>query len=121
MPRVIINIFLEGIFLILVLTLGGCGGGGGNSSGTEGTINLAWDAPTTNADGSPLTDLAGYWIYWGTSSGSYTQRTDVGNVTTYMLNNLTKGQEYYIVVTAIDTSNPPNESAYSNEVTGTAK
>ena len=120
--REIITIFLGGIFLILVLILGGCGGrGGGNSSETGGTISLAWDAPTTNVDGSPLTDLAGYWIYYGTSPGSYTQQTYVGNATTYILNNLTKGQEYYTVVTTIDTSNPPNESGYSNEVSGTAK
>ena len=80
---------------------------------------MAWDTPTTNADGSPLTDLAGYWIYYGTSSGSYIGKTYAGSVTTYTLTNLTKGQTYYIVATSIDTSN--NESAFSNEVSGSAK
>jgi hypothetical protein len=39
----------------------------------DDTAILAWDSPTTNADGSCLTDLAGYGIYWGLASGSYTQ------------------------------------------------
>lgn len=32
---------------------------------------LHWTAPTTNADDSPLTDLAGYVIYLGKPSGRY--------------------------------------------------
>ncbi len=65
---------------ILLSSCGG-GGGGGNDAGTSasakqavtafaGTITLAWDAPTTNTDGTPLTDLAGYKIYYGPTSGS---------------------------------------------------
>lgn len=26
---------------------------------------VTWTAPTTNTDGSPLTDLTGYWLEWG--------------------------------------------------------
>ena len=26
-------------------------------------VQLAWDAPTTNTDGTPVTDLAGYYLY----------------------------------------------------------
>ena len=74
---------------------------------------LTWDAPTTNADGTPLTDLAGYKIYYGTSSGSYTTTVDAGNVTTYNVPALPSGT-YYFAVTAVDTSG--NESDYSNEV-----
>ncbi len=32
-------------------------------------VTLTWEAPTTNTDGSPLTDLAGYNIYYGRVSG----------------------------------------------------
>src|SRR5689334_159450 len=32
------------------------------------SVSLTWNAPTTNADGSPLTDLSSYRIYLGTSS-----------------------------------------------------
>jgi hypothetical protein len=84
-----------------------------------GTISLAWDPPTTNADGSPLTDLSGYQIYYGTASGTYDSPIDVGNVTTYTLTGLTKGQTYYIVVIAYDTFNDDSDS--SNEVSGIAK
>ena len=111
------------IILVIFLLIGGCGGDGGGSSsgtsGTGGTISLAWDAPTTNADGSSLTDLKGYWIHYGTSPGLYAERTYAGNVTTYTLTGLTPGQTYYIAATAIDTSD--NQSNLSNEVSGAAK
>jgi hypothetical protein len=83
----------------------------------SGQATLSWDAPTTNADGTPLTDLAGYKVYYGTASGIYSQNKDVGNVTTYTVTNLTDGLTYYFAVTAYDTS--MNESGYSNEVSKT--
>ena len=49
------------------------------SSAFSGTATPSWDAPTTNADGTPLTDLAGYKVYYGPSSGNYSQAIDVGN------------------------------------------
>jgi hypothetical protein len=107
------------IFLIFLIS-GGCGGSGGSgSSNSGGSITLAWDAPTTNADGSPSTDLKGYWIYYGTSSGLYVERVYAESVTTYTLTGLTLGQVYYLAVTAIDTSD--NESNLSNEASGMAK
>ncbi len=83
-------------------------------------ITLAWDAPTTNADGTPLTDLAGYKIYHALMSGGYVAGTgiDVGKVLTKTLTNFCEGT-YYFVATAYDTSG--NESAYSNEVFKTIK
>ncbi len=86
-----------------------------NAAGAlAGTATLSWTAPTTNSDGSPLSDLSGYKVYYGTTSGSYTQTTDVGNVTTYEVTGLTEGSTYYFVTTAYDTSG--NESTYSGEV-----
>ncbi len=79
-----------------------------------GQATLSWDAPTTNVDGSPLTDLAGYKIYYGTSSSNYSKVVDAGNVLTYVITDLNEGQTYYFAVTAYDTSD--NESDYSNEV-----
>ena len=87
------------------------------SSAFSGTATPSWDAPTTNADGTPLTDLAGYKVYYGTSSHTYSQNIDVGNVTTYTVNNLTEGYTYYFAVTAYDTLR--NESDYSTEVSKT--
>lgn len=76
---------------------------------------LSWDAPTTNMDGTPLTDLMGYKIYCGNTTGNYTIIRDVSNVTQYLLTNLfTAGGVYYCAVTAYDSFG--NESDYSNEV-----
>jgi len=77
------------------------------------SVTLSWDAPTTNEDGTPLTDLAGYKIYYGLNSGDYTVNIDTGNVTTYQVNNLTEGVTYYFAIDAYDYSG--NQSNYSNE------
>ena len=75
-----------------------------------GTIKLAWD-PVSD------TDLAGYHVYYGTTSGVYTQRVDVGKQSTATLGNLQDCQVYYVAVKAVDANG--NESAgYSNEISG---
>lgn len=79
-----------------------------------GDYLLSWDPPTTNTDGSPLTDLDGYIVYYGTESGNYSKSTDVGNVTNYTIPLPDDGKIYYFVITAYDTSE--NESDYSDEV-----
>ncbi len=81
-----------------------------------GNVTLTWDPPTTNADGSTLTDLAGYKIHYGIESGIYTHIIDIGNVPEYQINNLTEGTTYYFVITVYDLSVPPNESVFSNEL-----
>src|SRR3972149_11528611 len=81
---------------------------------SAGQAILSWDPPATNADGSPLTDLSGYRIYYGTSPGVYGTAIDVGNVITSTVPNLADGSLYYFVVTAYDLSE--NESQFSNEV-----
>ena len=50
---------------------------------------LSWISPSKNADGTYLTDLAGYKIHYGTESGNYLNHLDVGNVTNYHINNFT--------------------------------
>lgn len=78
-----------------------------------GEATLSWDAPTTNVDGTPLTDLGGYKVYCGTASRVYGAPVDVGKVLTYKVINLSEGTKYF-AVTAYDISG--NESEYSNEV-----
>lgn len=95
------------IFLIVILISG--------NITFAGTANLSWNANNES-------DLAGYKIYYGTSPrtgscppGGYTNiPINVGNVTSYTINNLTDGQTYYFSITAYDTSN--NESCFSGEV-----
>lgn len=83
-----------------------------SGSGEIGTIKLVWD-PSSGPD------VAGYKIYYGTASRTYSPGIDVGNVTTYALTGLIKGQRYYIAVTAYNRSD--RESGFSNEVTEVAK
>lgn len=98
------------IVVVMMLILGGLVtiASAGNSD-----VTLAWDAPTTNEDGTPLTDLKGYKIYYGHKAGTYTINIDVGNVTTYKVTKLPDGK-YFFAATAYDITG--NESAYSNEV-----
>jgi len=86
----------------------------GSGTALAGQATLSWTAPTTNADGTPLTDLAGYNVYIGSAAGSYQQKINAGNVTSYTASNLTDGSTSYFAVTAYDTSGL--ESTYSNQV-----
>ena len=71
-------------------------------------IQVNWNPNTED-------DLAGYKVYIGTASGSYTQHIDVGNKTSGVFENVNEKTKYYIAVTAYDTSG--NESDYSEEAT----
>jgi hypothetical protein len=64
-----------------------------------GSATLSWTAPTQNTDGTPITNLAGYTIYYGTSPGDLTQNIQVADptATTYVVNNLTAGTYYFAV------------------------
>lgn len=73
---------------------------------------LAWDPVTTNVDGSPCTDLAGYKVYWGKAPREYEGSHDCGNRTSIEIR-LAWGL-WYFAATAYDTSG--NESDYSEEV-----
>ena len=44
-----------------------------------GSATLSWVPPTQNSDGSPLTNLASYRVYYGTSSGTYPNSMTVNN------------------------------------------
>lgn len=84
-----------------------------------GEAQLTWDASTTNSNGSPLTDLAGYAIHYWTGDSSIAEIVDAGNQTTYTLTGLTAGETYMIAVTAYDSDG--NESDYSNVLTVTVE
>jgi hypothetical protein len=73
-------------------------------------ISLAWDA-----NSEP--HLAGYNIYYGTASGEYSHRINVGNTTEYTVAGLDDGGTYYLAATAYDQDG--NESDYSEELVHT--
>ncbi len=81
-------------------------------AGWAGEATLGWSAPTTNTNGSTLTDLAGYRVHYGNGSRSYTRTVDVGNVTTFRVDGLAAGS-WYFAVTAYNSAG--RESTYSNE------
>ena len=62
-----------------------------------GSARLSWRAPTLNVDGTPLTNLAGYRVRYGTSSDVLTNLVDVANpsATTVTIQSLTAGTWYF--------------------------
>lgn len=66
---------------------------------SNGSATLTWLPPTQNTDGSQLTNLSGYRIYYGTNANALTQTIDIGNasVSTYVVNNLSPGTWYFAV------------------------
>lgn len=83
----------------------------------NGTIEVSWN---------PIqqTDLAGYIVYYGTSSGVYraadseagASPIDVGNNTSISLSGVQNGTLYYISVAAYDTAGQSHRSTLSREV-----
>ena len=84
------------------------------SSGT-GSVTLSWQAPTTREDGTPLTNLAGYYIHHGRMPGVYDSEVKLTNpgLTTYVVENLSPGT-WYFVLSSYDSDDI--ESVYSNEI-----
>jgi len=72
-------------------------------SGQTGSVALTWTAPTTRTDGSPLTDLAGFKIYYGRMSGTYDYQIEINNpgILTYVVENLMSG-DWYFALAAYD-------------------
>jgi large repetitive protein len=66
----------------------------------NGTATLSWTPVTTNTNGSALTDLAGYKIYYGTSSSALSNFVVLSNpsLTTYTLSNLSTGTWYFGII-----------------------
>lgn len=83
-----------------------------------GNVTLSWVAPTQNADGSPLTNLAGYKIFYGTSSRNYDHEIHINNpsMTTYVVDNLVP-DTYFFAAKSFNTSGV--ESTWSGEAVKT--
>ena len=108
---------------------GGGGGGGGGAPATGGnnpppannpppvsnspSLTVSWQAPQENVDGSPISGISEYRIYYGESSGQYPNTEEVPGTATSHTIDLPVG-EYFLVMTAIDIEG--DESGYSNEV-----
>ena len=97
----VVSAVIMGLGIVVVMSPGGA---------LAGEASLNWD-PNVESD------LAGYYVYHGTASGSYGAPMDAGVATTYTVTGLTDGVTYYFSVTARDVAG--NESGYSNEVSKT--
>ena len=84
----------------------------------SGTATLNWDATTLNTDGTALTDLAGYKVFYGLSASSMDAVVELSDpsLTTYVVSNLSSGT-WYFGVSAY--TNIGTESAMSNVATKT--
>ena len=83
-----------------------------------GNATLTWQPPTERTDGTSLSNLSGYRIYYGTSQGNYPNTVNVTNpgLTSYVIENLAGGT-WYFVMTAVDGAGL--ESARPNPVSKT--
>ncbi len=74
-----------------------------------GQVTVAWDQ-------NPETDVTGYKIYYGTSSGSYSASVDVAGRTTtsVVISGLQDGVTYFFAAVAHDGTE--TESGFSNEI-----
>lgn len=80
----------------------------GNGTPAVHSVLLQWNASSSS-------DVVGYNVYRGTQSGGpYSQiNSSLDSTTTYTDTNVTDGDTYYYVTTAVDSYN--QESVYSNE------
>jgi hypothetical protein len=65
----------------------------------NGAATLSWVAPLQNADGSPLTDLAGFQVQYGRNEGDLSQVVTLNNasINRYVVENLSAGTWFFSV------------------------
>ncbi len=81
-----------------------------NPPGSTADVTLAWDAST-----NPI--VAGYNIYYGAASGTYTGKASTGLANSLTISNLAGGATYYFAATTYSAAG--TESALSSEVSYT--
>jgi hypothetical protein len=82
---------------------------------TSGSVTLNWSAPVSNTDGSALTNLSGYKVFYGTASRTYSKTLTLSGAgsTSVVISGLTSGT-WYFAIKSYNTSGV--YSAYSGEV-----
>lgn len=88
------------------------------STPADRTARISWTNPTTNTDGTPLTNLAGIRIHYGRSADVLSSTVDVtpAGRTTYTIEDLALG-EWFFAARAYNSAGA--ESALSNTVSKT--
>jgi hypothetical protein len=82
------------------------------ATAAPGTSTVSWQPPTQNTDGSALTTLSGYRIYYGTSAQSLTNTITIDNagLTRYLVEGMTQGA-WYFAVTALTRDGAESENS----------
>ena len=72
---------------------------------SNGAATLTWVPPTQNTNGSVLTNLSGYRIYYGTSPSALNKTVTLSNagLTAYVIQNLAPAT-YYFALKALTSS-----------------
>lgn len=131
---------VAGLLLACAAVLSGCGGGSEGASpgasrqadesslaagierrkgrvppgttSSNGSVTLSWTAPTLNVDGTPLTDISGYRLYFGSGTGNMTLLASVTDPTTTS-RNLTgvASGTYYFSVAVVNSAGEASDLA----------
>ena len=113
-----------GLALLLIAILGDAG------PGFAGILDATWTAPTTNADGTSLTDLGSYRVYFATSGAPCPTASSLSvsspasspgpnQTVSSRLTGLRAGTSYSVAVSAVDLGG--RESTCSSAVSGVAR
>ncbi len=91
-----------------------------SATASSSSASLSWSAPTHNEDGSPLTDLAGYRIYYGTSASDLSNRVEIGNPATTgtVIQNLTAGTWFFAISAYTQAGVESSRSQVASKVIG---
>lgn len=103
-----------------VLGLAACGGGSGGAAAVAGapapapapsppapvttySATVSWSVPILNTDGTSLTDISGYRVYYGTSAEDLSQSILISGpgITSHVVSGLAPGT-YYIAVATLN-------------------
>lgn len=79
-----------------------------------GQVTVQWQPPAENVDGSALDDLAGFDLYYGTTSGAYDGIVHIADPRTTSHTLTIPSGTYFMAMTATDRDG--NESGFSNEI-----
>jgi Fibronectin type III domain len=97
----------------------------------SGVLDVSWVAPTTNVDGSPLTDVVSYRVYYssttdppcptGSAIGAAAPKVPLppDQRLVVRLTGLTVGKLYFVAVTAVNSRG--SESSCTSTVSGRAR
>lgn len=88
------------------------GTGSANVGTGSQSATVSWSAPSQNIDGSALTDLAGYTVYYGVDANDLSDSVEVeASNTSYTMNGLVSGTTYYFAVAARNSAGAESEKS----------